>query len=267
MSAIPRSATARLRKTFQYPTDDSSFSDSPEILDEDEQESLIQTLAEQNEARNRQFRLVMLALPALSALPYLLLLPAASPLPTLLSLSSLASTAWLLYRQDPTETGVPRLDAWAAASRHHPTTDAVASDDNDDNEADDDDDPSTPLSPAARRRHRERRRRRRRHSSFSLPAGPGGAAQLQQRSPLETHLPLLNAALCAVLLLTGLAIARGGGGGGGGRDGDDAPRLGRAVLACLPATVYAVVVASKLVMASVDPEAELSALRYEAKGA
>ncbi|EJT76867.1 hypothetical protein GGTG_06781 [Gaeumannomyces tritici R3-111a-1] len=265
MSAIPRSATARLRKTFQYPTDDSSFSDTPEILDEDEQESLIQTLAEQNEARNRQFRLVMLALPALSALPCLVLLPAAPPLPTLLSLSSLASTAWLLYRQDPTETGIPRLDAWAAARhhQHHPAT----TDDYDNDDDDDDDGPSTPLSPAARRRHRERRSRR--NSSFSLPAG----ARLQQRSPLETHLPLLNAGLCVVLLLTGLAIARGGGGGGGsGRDGngnddDGAARLGRAALACLPAIVYAVVVAAKLVMASVDPEAELGALRYEAKGA
>ncbi|KAL8403600.1 hypothetical protein RB594_008743 [Gaeumannomyces avenae] len=266
MSAIPRSATARLRKTFQYPTDDSSFSDTPEILDEDEQESLIQTLAEQNEARNRQFRLVMLALPALSALPCLVLLPAAPPLPTLLSLSSLASTAWLLYRQDPTETGIPRLDAWAAARHHHPTTtDDYDNNDNDDDD-DDDDGPSTPLSPAARRRHRERRSRR--NSSFSLPAG----ARLQQRSPLETHLPLLNAGLCVVLLLTGLAIARGGGSSSSGRDDNDddgggAARLGRAVLACLPAIVYAVVVAAKLVMASVDPEAELGALRYEAKGA
>lgn len=267
MAAIPRSATARLRKTFQYPTDDSSFSDSPEILDEDEQDNVIQTLAEQNESRNQQFRLVMLALPALSTLPYLLgirlLLAPASLLPTLLSLSSLASTAWLLYRQDPTETGIPRLDTWAAI---RPAISSTTTTDNDDADADhdNDDDVSTPLSPAARRRRRQRRCR---HSSFSLSGGPGALQLLlQQRSPLETHLPLLNAALCAVLLLMGLAIARGGG-GGGGRDVAEDARLGRAVLACLPAVVYGVVVAAKLVMASVDPEAELSALRYEAKGA
>ncbi|RWA03011.1 hypothetical protein EKO27_g12094, partial [Xylaria grammica] len=85
-----KTATTRLRRTFAYPSDttttspassrhlsdaDASDSDSDgPALDEQEQEDLIRALVQQNAARNAQFRLFLLALPALSTLPYLLVL-------------------------------------------------------------------------------------------------------------------------------------------------------------------------------------------------
>lgn len=251
MADKPRSATARLRKTFQYPTDDSSSS-TPEVLDEEEQDNLIQALSDQNATRNAQFRNAMLAIPTISTLPYFIVLvrrPEASLiLPTLLGLSSLASTAWLLYAQDPTETGISALDSWVArAAQDFPDTISSGS-------------------VSSRRRRLSSSgggSRRRRMSSFSAAAGRSGAFGRRYRSPLETHLPLLNAGLCALLLLMGVLIAMM-------RPQDDRmgpQQLSRTMLACLPALVYAVVVAAKLMMASVDPERELTALKYENKGA
>lgn len=52
------------------------------------------------------------------------------------------------------------------------------------------------------------------------------------------------------------------------QQGRSAPEhVSRVMLACLPAVVYAVVVAAKLVMSSVDPERDLTGLKYENKGA
>ncbi|KAJ9141880.1 hypothetical protein NKR23_g7502 [Pleurostoma richardsiae] len=107
--------TARLRRTFRYPADEDS-PDTPEAMDEEEQEDLVRTLAAQNAARNAQFRQLLLALPLLSAAPYLLALlrpspsSSSSPSVSLLALSSLASTAYLLYVLPPTLTGIPYLD-------------------------------------------------------------------------------------------------------------------------------------------------------------
>ncbi|KAH8842519.1 hypothetical protein MCOR27_008058 [Pyricularia oryzae] len=246
MADVPRSATARLRKTFQYPTDDSSSS-TPEVLDEEEQDNLIQSLADQNAARNAQFRIAMLALPVLSTLPYLVILfrrPEASLiLPTLLSISSLASTTWLLYAQDPTETGIAALDSWARGAG-----------------LDNSNGNNPPFSPLRRAPGGSRRRRL---SSFSAAAGGGvGVYGRGYRSPLETYLPLLNAGLCALLLLMAVLIALAP------PEGRTAPEhVSRVMLACLPAVVYAVVIAAKLVMSSVDPERDLTGLKYENKGA
>ncbi|TLD25510.1 hypothetical protein PspLS_06098 [Pyricularia sp. CBS 133598] len=245
MADVPRSATARLRKTFQYPTDDSSSS-TPEVLDEEEQDNLIQSLSDQNEARNAQFRIAMLALPVLSTLPYLVLLfrrPEASLiLPTLLGISSLASTTWLLYAQEPTETGIAALDSWARGAGLDSSS-------------------NPPFSPLRRAPGGSRRRRL---SSFSAAAGGGvGAYGRGYRSPLETYLPLLNAGLCALLLLMAVLIALAP-----PQQGRSAPEhVSRVMLACLPAVVYAVVIAAKLVMSSVDPERDLTGLKYENKGA
>ena len=87
---------------------------------------------------------------------------------------------------------------------------------------------------------------RRRASSFSQ-------AGRSHRSPLEAHLPLLNAALCGVLVLLA-AVTRAGGAAWTG-------------LGYLPAAVYVVVLLAKVEMAGVDPEGELGGLRYEYKGA
>jgi len=82
------------------------------------------------------------------------------------------------------------------------------------------------------------------------PSSPSLAAP--DRSPLETHLPVLNLALCAVLLLLGLLARRGG----------EAPGP-----EYLPAVAYGAVLAAKVVMGEVDPERELTGLTYEYKGA
>ncbi|GKT49398.1 uncharacterized protein ColSpa_09579 [Colletotrichum spaethianum] len=79
--AAPRGAAARLRRTFHYPTDDDSADSQPEVMDEEEQEVLIQRLADENAARNAQFNTFLLALPLLTT--------------------------------PPGVTGIPLLDAWS----------------------------------------------------------------------------------------------------------------------------------------------------------
>ncbi|OAA71256.1 hypothetical protein ISF_01807 [Cordyceps fumosorosea ARSEF 2679] len=102
-------------------------------------------------------------------------------------------------------------------------------------------------------------------------AGTGGAAGA--RGPLDRALPYLNGLLAGVLAFWGAAVAYkasrfdGGGGGGGGGGGETSGALAWPVMCSLPAGVYAVVLLAKVVMAGVDPEKELSALRYDYKGA
>lgn len=79
-----------------------------------EQEHLIQEYAAQNASRNAQFRIALLVIPLLATIPYLISLftrPAAALL-ALLGLTSLLSTAVLVYRQAPAVTGISPLDAW-----------------------------------------------------------------------------------------------------------------------------------------------------------
>lgn len=72
--------------------------------------------------------------------------------------------------------------------------------------------------------------------------------------PIKRFLPYLNIGLCVILL--GL--------------GSMAQRKGVAIwlgFAWLPTAVYGTAVAAKWLMGNVDPEGELSSLRYELKGA
>ncbi|KAI1460765.1 hypothetical protein F4805DRAFT_415323 [Annulohypoxylon moriforme] len=229
--------TSRLRRTFAYPTDDDDASpDSlPNTLDEQEQEDLIATLTQQNETRNAQFRLLLLVLPAVSALPYLIALvsPSSRNQPggtssstALLSLTSLASTAWTLWIQRPGVTGIRALDAWAGGN-----ADASVSANRLRKRNDDDGRSDIASSPFWAEEHRD--------------------------SPLARYLPYLNISLCAVLVLAGMLSKSGASQGYWGHVG----------LNNLPAIVYGVVLIAKMVMGSVDPERELSALRYEYKGA
>lgn len=97
------------------------------------------------------------------------------------------------------------------------------------------------------------------HLGRATPLPPLAHAAMARPSPLEAWLPYLNLGLCAVLVAMGLvAGARGRGAEGW------AGILG---LGNLPALVYGVVLAAKMVMASVDPERELAGLRYQYKGA
>ncbi|KAI0385325.1 hypothetical protein F5Y04DRAFT_245560 [Hypomontagnella monticulosa] len=230
-------ATSRLRRTFAYRTDDAppspTSSDDEPALDEQEQETLIASLAAQNDARNAQFRLLLLCLPAVSALPYLLALVSPNRgggrLEALLSLTSLGATAWTLWALPPGVTGVKALDAWIAGS------------DGSKGEKD--------------------TKQRRGDANRDIRTAPFWAEE-HLRSPLEKYLPYLNAGLCAVLVLAGFISKTAG-----SQEGRWDQRWGHVALSNLPAIVYGVVLAAKMVMGGVDPERELSALRYEYKGA
>ena len=98
-------------------------------------------------------------------------------------------------------------------------------------------------------------RRRRRRSSLDALGQQGGIGG--GGTPLETWLPLLNVGLCGMLVVMGWLV--------GHRD-VQVTRTGVGI-GNLPALVLGVVLVAKLVMAGVDPEAELGGLRYEYKGA
>ncbi|KAK2010324.1 hypothetical protein LZ32DRAFT_516774, partial [Colletotrichum eremochloae] len=168
-------AAARLRRTFHYPTDDDSADSQPDVMDEEEQEVLIQRLADENAARNAQFNTFLLALPLLTTIPYLVsLLSLSAPLTSLLSITSLLSTAFLLRTQPPGATGIQLLDAWSnpKTPRASPSSSLASS--------------TSSISGA---------------SSFSFAA--------DQKSPLETYLPYLNLGLCIMLVLTGFVTRSG----------------------------------------------------------
>lgn len=159
----------------------------------------------------------------------------------LLSLTSLFSTAYLLHHQPPASSGIPFLDNWARPKTPRPTRPPSLStrdssgvfDDDDEDEVDD-----VPYAPRGRPRQRR--------SSFSY---------VETRSPLETYLPFLNLGLGLVLILMAWAI---------GRTKSEAVWPG---MGYLPLVVYAIILISKMVMGSVDPEKELASLKYDYKGA
>ncbi|OLN95360.1 hypothetical protein CCHL11_04749 [Colletotrichum chlorophyti] len=208
-------------------------------MDEEEQEILIQRLADENAARNAQFATLLLSLPLLTTIPYLIsLLRLDSLLTSLLSITSLLSTAYLLHTQPPGTTGIPLLDAWARPKTPSPSpvsslSSSVSS-------------ASGGSSSSSSSQHYRPRRPRR--SSFSF--------EQSTKSPLEQYLPYLNLGLCAVLVLTG-ALTRSG----------ERHTFGHLGLGNLPAFVYVVILIAKVVMGSVDPEKELTALKYDYKGA
>ncbi|KAK4087415.1 hypothetical protein Purlil1_8263 [Purpureocillium lilacinum] len=239
-------ATARLRRTFRYPNDSDSDGGEPDAMDEQEQESLIANLVAENTSRNETFRLGLLALPLLSTLPYLIHMfashrrgaPESAPsgsstsanLVCLLALTSLLATAYLLHRLPPTVTGIAPLDAWTRSDDVR----AAARD-----------------AGALLRSSSGRGGARASRGAGVLDDGRGGGG----RSPLDMYLPYLNVVLVAMVALLGLVAGRGAG------------EFGVIGMGNLPALVYAVVLISKVVMGSVDPEKELSALKYRFKGA
>ncbi|KAI0809347.1 hypothetical protein GGR55DRAFT_649580 [Xylaria sp. FL0064] len=272
-------ATTRLRRTFAYPSDATttspssydSDSDGGPALDEQEQEELIQSLVQQNAKRNAQFRLFLLALPAISTLPYLLVLfsslsilisrdgarnkpggeaggggdggeagrrksPATDIWIALLALSSLASTAWMLWSLPPGVTGIRALDAWVGSADTSSSSGQQQQ-------------PGL-LGPIGANAQRRRR---------ASAAGSRFFFWAQHhRSPLQQYLPFLNIAICALVVLTGVLSSQ---------RSAAVRHWGHVGLANLPALVYVVVLVGKMLMGSVDPEKELSGLRYEYKGA
>lgn len=77
------------------------------------------------------------------------------------------------------------------------------------------------------------------------------------RSPIDTHLPYLNAGLSVMLVLMELVASMKSNRGG-------LPWFG---MGYLPGSVYGAVIVAKLLMGGVDPETELSKLRYGYRGA
>ncbi|KAK3345080.1 hypothetical protein B0H65DRAFT_548829 [Neurospora tetraspora] len=238
-----RGASARLRKTFRYPSEDEADDGNAlEVMDEQEQESLITSLTTQNSRRNSQFRSLLLLIPAIASIPYLLALFLPSPpssqqrqststaLFPLLALSSLAATTFITVKLPPTKTGLGFIDSLATAS-------------------------------ASAGKDKEKGKGKGKGSRSGMmrvvPTLYGAGGILQQPSPLETWLPYLNVGLCVLVLLTGLVT------GGGHQVGSS---VGRVYLAALPGVIYAATVVAKVVMAGVDPEGELGGLRYGYKG-
>ncbi|PVH84583.1 hypothetical protein DL98DRAFT_79778 [Cadophora sp. DSE1049] len=104
-------ATARLRKTFKYPTDTDSENEGPEAMDEEEQNHLIQTMQQENATRNAQYSTLLLTISLLSTLPYIrTLFTPHTTLLSLLSITSLLSTAYLIHILPPHITGLQYLD-------------------------------------------------------------------------------------------------------------------------------------------------------------
>ncbi len=79
--------------------------------------------------------------------------------------------------------------------------------------------------------------------------------QADLSSPLDRFLPYLNLALVGLLVLMGLVTK------------SDSASFGIIGMGNLPAVIYCAVIVAKVVMASVDPESELSKLKYEYRGA
>ncbi|EME84369.1 uncharacterized protein MYCFIDRAFT_202992 [Pseudocercospora fijiensis CIRAD86] len=93
-----RSAATRLRKTFQYPSSDSSSSE----LDEEHQEKLISDLQTSDTAKNNLYRKIFLALPLLALLfslttTFASASSARARLLSLLSATSLACSGYILH--------------------------------------------------------------------------------------------------------------------------------------------------------------------------
>ena len=225
--------SAKLRKTFRYPTEDDSEDSLPEAMDEqgsfttfqprsdfslpsfrsnnhhhtdipEEQENLIRTMQQQTITQNKIYNNVFLVLPLVCVLPYLTTLfqPQTSLL-SLLSITSLLSTAFLVYILPPGITSINFLDAL-----------------------------NVPPPSKSRR-----------------STGPIH----QPQGPIETFLPYMNIVLSMMLGLLGMVTR-----------GKEELWMG---FAWLPGAIYAIVIGGKWVMGSVNPEDELGGLRYGFKGA
>lgn len=265
-----------------------------------EQESLIATLAHQNAARNTSFLRLLSALPLLSCIPFLLglfLHPTTQPRATtpppdatgsrsgpatvtatttshhtvlcLLGLSSLAATGFMLYRLGVTETGFALLDSaspsssssTSASSKHGQTASPASGSGSGSGSG------SAGYGYGYGYGYGEGSRIARVGMPKTRRGGDGilgAAADGSGKSPLERHLPWLNVGLAVLALLTGLLERINTAGPGSSAGGAGVNPL---LLGVLPGVVYAVVVGAKVVMAGVDPERELSGLKYGYKGA
>ncbi|KIW31901.1 uncharacterized protein PV07_03489 [Cladophialophora immunda] len=106
-------STARLRKTFKYPSEDDEDM-SHEEMDEEEQEHLLQNLQASEISTNAIYTMVFTGLPLIVTLPFMWYLSMstsrAMAFLCLLSITSLASSAYIMY-MIPTSTPLGSLSA------------------------------------------------------------------------------------------------------------------------------------------------------------
>ena len=86
-------------------------------------------------------------------------------------------------------------------------------------------------------------------------------------SPLRSHLPILNLVLSLLLALPALFFPLLSSSSLSEDHPDFQTKTEKLYLSLLPLFAYLVVTAAKIVMAGVDPEAELEGLKYGYKGA
>ncbi|KIX94433.1 uncharacterized protein Z520_09819 [Fonsecaea multimorphosa CBS 102226] len=106
-------STARLRKTFKYPSEDDEDM-SHEEMDEEEQEHLLQNLQASETSTNAIYTMVFTGLPLVVTLPFMWYLSRstsrAMAFLCLLSITSLASSAYIMY-MIPTSTPIGSLSS------------------------------------------------------------------------------------------------------------------------------------------------------------
>ena len=148
-----------------------------------------------------------------------------------MSITSLAATTYLLHVLPAGETGIAPLDAWTRA-----------------------DDVAAAAADAAKTLAAQGRGLGRRPPADLFRRRPDPSAG---KSPLELYLPYLNAALALVLVFMGYVHGRT----------SISSSFAWIGIGNLPAMVYVIVLAAKVVMGAVDPEKELAELKYSYKGA
>ncbi|KAK5094425.1 hypothetical protein LTR70_004138 [Exophiala xenobiotica] len=249
MSGI-ESTTARLRKTFKYPSDDEGSQGSRDELDEEEQDHLLSTFTTQSILSNTTYTLLFTALP-LTLTPLFLthLLTSSTPprhkLLSLLALTSLLASAFTMFFLTSVE-----IDATDARARL------------------------------------DARRRQVGRATFggSSAGGEGGGSgllelwrrfmdklddirlDLDREGPLLRALPVLNGVMCLLLVVAGLGLR--GRAGGGERGGAEGTWVWDWVYLLLPGVMMGMTtVARRSIMDEQRGIRELRGSRYGYKGA
>ncbi|MCJ1315164.1 hypothetical protein MMC15_000480 [Xylographa vitiligo] len=117
-------ATTKLRKTFRSRMDNSDSDDTPEALDEEEQEKLIAKMRAENQERNDEYLRLFLALPLVTPMTFLPAIATSSlyqvKFLSFICISSLLATGYILvfvsFNQPNNRNGKPRdLDRFEPA--------------------------------------------------------------------------------------------------------------------------------------------------------
>ncbi|MCJ1431915.1 hypothetical protein MMC27_001271 [Xylographa pallens] len=122
-------ATTKLRKTFKYPMDNSDSDDTPEALDEEEQEKLIAKMRAENQERNDEYLRLFLALPLVTPMTFLPAIATSSlyqvKFLSFICISSLLATGYILvfisFNEPKNRSGEPQ-----DPDRFEPATGPVA---------------------------------------------------------------------------------------------------------------------------------------------